>query len=698
MAILENPIEYLKGVGPTRAELLKKELNIYTYSDLLHHFPFRYIDKSLIYNISDLSEDLPYIQLRGKIIKFEEKGKFKSKRLIAHFQDDTGIIELVWFKGARWVKPGVKLNSDYIVFGKPSAFNNKFNIVHPELDLLDDNVNFSPGLQAVYHSTELLNAKGLSSRAISKLVVTLLPHISNNLEENLSPDLIAKLNLPSREKAFNDIHCPKDSKMLVRAQKRLKFEELFFLQLHLIKLKLTRNKKSKGYPFESLGCHFNDFYENHLPFELTNAQKNVLKEIRADVKYPQQMNRLLQGDVGSGKTLVALLSMLMAIDNNFQACLMAPTEILAKQHFNSISNYLEKMNIKVQILTGSSKTKERRILHAELEDGKIDLLIGTHALLEDKVKFSNLGLVIIDEQHRFGVAQRAKLWKKNKYPPHVLVMTATPIPRTLSMTLYGDLDVSVIDELPPGRKEVKTMWKSDASRLSIIKFMRDQITKGRQIYVVFPLIEESEKLDYKDLMEGYNQIEREFPLPKYQVSIVHGQMKAEDKEYEMNRFVKGVTDIMVATTVIEVGVNVPNASVMIIESAERFGLSQLHQLRGRVGRGSEQSYCMLVSGNKVSVEAKKRLQTMVDTNDGFRISEVDLEIRGPGDMMGTKQSGILDFKIANIVTDNKILQFARNEAKMLLEEDKNLENADNINIARYYRSYARERNEWSRIS
>jgi ATP-dependent DNA helicase RecG len=410
------------------------------------------------------------------------------------------------------------------------------------------------------------------------------------------------------------------------------------------------------------------------------------------------MNRLLQGDVGSGKTLVALLSMLMAIDNDFQACLMAPTEILAKQHFNSISIYLEKMNIKVQILTGSSKTKERRILHTELEDGKIDLLIGTHALLEDKVKFSNLGLVIIDEQHRFGVAQRAKLWKKNKYPPHVLVMTATPIPRTLSMTLYGDLDVSVIDELPPGRKEVKTMWKSDASRLSIIKFMRDQITKGRQIYVVFPLIEESEKLDYKDLMEGYNQIVREFPLPKYQVSVVHGQMKAEDKEYEMNRFVKGVTDIMVATTVIEVGVNVPNASVMIIESAERFGLSQLHQLRGRVGRGSEQSYCMLVSGDKVSVEAKKRLQTMVDTNDGFRISEVDLEIRGPGDMMGTKQSGILDFKIANIVTDNKILHFARNEAKILLDEDENLENADNINIARYYRPYARERNGWSRIS
>ena len=698
MLILDSPIDYLKGVGPLRAELLKKELGIFTYNDLLHHFPFRYIDKSMIYKINDLSDDLPYIQLRGKIIKFEEKGKYKSKRLIAHFKDDSGIVELVWFKGIRWIKSGVKLDSDYIVFGKPSSFNGKFNIVHPELDFVDDSIKFSKALQPVYHSTELLNAKGLSSRAICKLTKNLLPQIINNLDENLSPHLILKLNLPSRDQAFFDIHQPQNSKILVRAQKRLKFEELFFLQLHLIKLKLTRRKKSKGYAFVNLSDNFNNFYNKHLPFKLTNAQKRVLKEIRIDVKLPQQMNRLLQGDVGSGKTLVALLSMLMAVDNNFQACLMAPTEILANQHFQSISKYLEKMEIKTAILTGSTKTKQRKILHSELEDGNINLLIGTHALLEDKVKFSNLGLVVIDEQHRFGVAQRAKLWKKNDNPPHILVMTATPIPRTLSMTLYGDLDISVIDELPPGRKDVKTMWKTDTSRLSIINFMREQITKGRQIYIVFPLIEESEKLDYKDLMEGYKSIEREFPLPDYQVSVVHGQMKAEDKEYEMSRFVKGITNIMVATTVIEVGVNVPNASVMIIESAERFGLSQLHQLRGRVGRGGEQSYCILVSGNKVSIEAKKRLKTMVDTNDGFKISEVDLELRGPGDMMGTKQSGILDFKIANIVTDNKILHFARNEAELLLENDENLDNAENINIARYYRPYARERNGWSRIS
>jgi len=494
------------------------------------------------------------------------------------------------------------------------------------------------------------------------------------------------------------VHQPKDAKSLVRAQKRLKFEEFFFLQLHLLKLKLTRNKKFKGYPFENLGEGFNEFYNKHLPFELTGAQKRVLKEIRNDVRNPQQMNRLLQGDVGSGKTLVALLSMLMAVDNGYQACLMAPTEILARQHFTTISEYLKEQNIKVDILTGSTKTKDRRVLHEQLENGEIDILIGTHALIEDKVKFQNLAFVVIDEQHRFGVAQRAKLWKKNKFPPHMLVMTATPIPRTLSMTLYGDLDVSVIDELPPGRKEVKTMWKTDSSRLQIINFMREQIALQRQIYVVFPLIEESEKLDYKNLMEGYNAIDREFPMPEFQVSVVHGQMKPEDKEYEMKRFVDGVTNIMVATTVIEVGVNVPNASVMIIESAERFGLSQLHQLRGRVGRGAEQSYCILVSGNKVSVEGKTRLQTMVDTNDGFEISEVDLKLRGPGDMMGTKQSGVLDFKIADIVADNKILHFARNEADLLLKEDEELEKAENINIARAYRPYARERTGWSRIS
>jgi ATP-dependent DNA helicase RecG len=698
MHILDTPIDFLNGVGPLRSDLLKKELRIFTYGDLLMHYPFRYIDRSKIHTIAELRESMPNIQLKGKIIKFEEKGQKRDKRLIAHFQDETGVIELVWFKGIRWVRSGVKLHTEYIVFGNPSAFKGKFNIVHPEMDMQEENQQFTAGLQAVYHATELLNAKGLSSRAIGKLIKGLLPLLKNHLEETLSASLVEKLNLPTRVRALVDVHQPKDAISLVRAQKRLKFEEFFFLQLHLLKLKLTRNKKFKGYPFENLGEGFNDFYNKHLPFELTGAQKRVLKEIRNDVRNPQQMNRLLQGDVGSGKTLVALLSMLMAVDNGYQACLMAPTEILARQHFATISEYLQAQNIKVAILTGSTKTKERRILHEQLENGEIDILIGTHALIEDKVKFKNLAFVVIDEQHRFGVAQRAKLWKKNKFPPHMLVMTATPIPRTLSMTLYGDLDVSIIDELPPGRKEVKTMWKTDSSRLQIINFMREQIALQRQIYVVFPLIEESEKLDYKNLMEGYNAIDREFPMPEFQVSVVHGQMKPEDKEYEMKRFVDGVTNIMVATTVIEVGVNVPNASVMIIESAERFGLSQLHQLRGRAGRGAEQSYCILVSGNKVSTEGKTRLKTMVETNDGFKISEVDLELRGPGDMMGTKQSGVLDFKIADIIVDNKILHFARNEANLLLKDDEDLEKEENINIARAYRPYARERMGWSRIS
>ena len=698
MYILDTPIEYLKGIGPSRANLFKKELNIFTYGDLLYHYPFRYIDKSIIHSIASLSDGMPFIQLKGKIIKFQERGHKKSRRLVADFKDETGLIELVWFKGIRWIKSALKLNTDYIVFGKPSLYKGLFNIPHPEIDVIEDKKEFTSGLQPVYHSTDLLNAKGLNSRAIAKLTKVLLSFLVNQLEETLSANLISKLNLPSRETSLFDVHHPKDSKSLVRAQKRLKFEEFFFLQLHLLKLKLTRTKKSKGYAFENLGDNFNNFYKNYLPFDLTNAQKRVLKEIRNDVRNPQQMNRLLQGDVGSGKTLVALLSMLMAVDNNYQACLMVPTEILAQQHFRSISKYLAKMDIEVAVLTGSTKAKERKLLHHRLEQANIDLLIGTHALLEDKVVFSNLGLVIIDEQHRFGVAQRAKLWKKNEYPPHVLVMTATPIPRTLSMTVYGDLDVSIIDELPPGRKEVKTMWKTDSSRLQVINFMKKQIHLGRQIYIVFPLIEESEKLDYKDLIEGYNAIEREFPLPDFQVSMVHGQMKAEDKEYEMKRFIDGITNIMVATTVIEVGVDVPNASVMIIESAERFGLSQLHQLRGRVGRGAEQSYCILISGDKLSNEGKTRLRTMQDTNDGFKISEVDLRLRGPGDMMGTKQSGILDFKIADLIIDNKILHFARQEAELLLKDDENLEKAENINIARTYRPYARERLGWSRIS
>ncbi len=698
MDILSTPIDYLKGVGPQRANLLKEELNICTYIDLLEHYPFRYIDRSKTYNISQLSHDMPYIQIRGSVIRFEEKGIRNKKRLIAYLQDNSGIIELVWFKGIRWIKSTIKINAEYIVFGKPTVHLGKLNISHPEMDLVEDeNLSLSI-LQSVYHSTEKLNAKGLSSRSIGKLIKLLLTVLDSSFEENLSDSLIKRLNLPTRKQAFFDIHNPKDLRSLSRAKKRLKFEEFFFFQLHLLKTKLIIQKKNRGYSLPLIGDAFNNFYNNTLEFSLTNAQKSVLKDIRYDLKKSVQMNRLLQGDVGSGKTLVALLSMLIAVDNNYQSCLIAPTEILALQHFKTFRNYLEKHNVIVDLLTGSTTNKQRVIILEKLELGEIDMLIGTHALLENRVNFKNLAFVVIDEQHRFGVAQRAKLWKKNNYPPHMLVMTATPIPRTLSMTLYGDLDVSIIDELPPGRKEVKTLWKSDSSRLQIISFMREQINHGRQIYVVFPLIEESEKLDYKDLIEGYNSIEREFPLPDYQVSVVHGKMKSEDKEYEMKRFIDGVTDIMVATTVIEVGVDVPNASVMIIESAERFGLSQLHQLRGRVGRGQEQSFCVLVSGNKISNDAKTRLKTMVSTNDGFKISEVDLKLRGPGDIMGTKQSGLLDFKIADVVSDNKILFFARNEAEKLLKEDQDLNNVENINISRYYRPYARAKAEWSRIS
>ena len=699
MHILTTSIEYLKGVGPIRADLFKKELKIFTFRDLLFHFPFRYIDKSKIYLVSDLSPDMPNIQLFGKIIKIEEKGHKKNKRLIAYFQDNSGIIELVWFKGLRWVKSSVKLNSKYLVFGKPTFFKGTYNIVHPEIELKEDNDNsLSNSFQAVYPSTELLNVKGLNSRAISKLIKTLLPLLNDCFVETLSSDIIVKLNLPSRKEAFFDIHIPENIKKLVRAQKRLKFEELFFFQLHLLKTKVNRQEKIKGYSFDILGDNFNDFYKNFLPFDLTNAQKRVLRDIRNDLKSSKQMNRLLQGDVGSGKTLVALLSMLIAIDNQYQTCIMAPTEILSQQHFQYFSDFLNNLDINIALLTGSTKAKYRKKIHEKLENGSIDILIGTHALLEDSVKFENLGLVIIDEQHRFGVAQRARLWKKNNRPPHVLVMTATPIPRTLSMTLYGDLDISVIDELPPGRKLVKTTWKSDSSRLQIINFIKQQIESGRQIYIVFPLIDESETLEYKNLVEGINSIEREFPLPKYQLSILHGQMKAEDKENEMKRFAEGITNIMVSTTVIEVGVNIPNASVMIIESAERFGLSQLHQLRGRVGRGAEQSYCILMSGNKLSHEAKSRLSTMVETNDGFKIAEEDLKLRGPGDMMGTQQSGMLNFKLVDIVKDHSILVFARNEAENLLQNDQNLEKAENINIARSYFPYAKERAGWSRIS
>ena len=699
MDLLSTPIDFLKGVGPARADILKSELQIFTYKDLLYYFPFRYVDKSKIFKISELSSDLPFIQIKGRIIKFEEIGKSRSKRLVAHLEDDTGIIKLIWFKGIRWIKGTLKLNIEYLVFGKPSSFKHSFNIVHPEIDLCEDfNQKAHIGFQGVYHSSEKLTAKGLNSRGISKIIKQLIPLLKNDIRETLSSRIIKDLNLISKQEALINIHIPRDNSNLIRAQKRLKFEEFFFLQLHLLKLKLIRIKKLKGYSFKVIGKNFNEFYNNYLPFDLTEAQKKVLKEIRKDVQGNVQMNRLLQGDVGSGKTLVAFLSMLMAIDNNFQACIMAPTEILAQQHMETISDFTKNMTLEVGILTGSSKTKERRLLHQKLESGEINILIGTHALLEDKVKFNNLGLVIIDEQHRFGVAQRSKLWRKNDYPPHILVMTATPIPRTLSMTLYGDLEVSVIDEMPPGRKEVKTVWRTDSNRLKVIGFIREQIKIGRQIYIVFPLIKESEILDYKNLMDGYESLVRDFPLPEYQVSVVHGKMKAEDKEYEMKRFVDGITDIMVATTVIEVGVNVPNASVMIIESAERFGLSQMHQLRGRVGRGAEQSYCILMSGNKLSNEAKERLNTMVNTSDGFRISEVDLRLRGAGDIMGTRQSGALKFRIADLIEDSDILEYSRNIAVKLLSEDENLAKEENKNILKEYLPYAKQRTKWGRIS
>ena len=698
MHVLSTPIEYLKGVGPIRAELLKKELRIFTYEDLLMHYPFRYIDKSNIHLIRNVSEDISHIQFKGKIVRLEEKGLKRSKRLIAYFRDSSGEIELVWFKSIKWIKTSINLDKEYLVFGKPSSFGGKINLVHPDLDPVEGSIKDFRGLHGVYSTTEKLINRGLNSRAISKLVKNLIPFLSNAIEESLSNEILEKYKLPKKKEALINIHLSRDLKELERAQKRLKFDELFFLQLHLIKIKIIRNNKFIGYSLSSLGENFNTYYSKYLKFELTNAQKRVLKEIRLDVKNNKQMNRLLQGDVGSGKTIVALLSMLMAVDNGFQACIMAPTEILAQQHFTTISEELKGMDINVDILTGSKKTKARRELVENLENGNINLLVGTHALLEDYVKFKNLGFVVIDEQHRFGVAQRAKLWKKNKFPPHILVMTATPIPRTLSMTLYGDLDISIIDELPPGRKLVQTLWRSDSSRLNITRFMKEQIALGRQIYIVFPLIDESAKLDYKNLIEGYDSISIDFPLPDFQVSVVHGKMKSDTKEYEMNRFINGTTDIMVATTVIEVGVNVPNASVMIIESAERFGLSQLHQLRGRVGRGASQSYCVLMSGDKVSNEGKTRLKTMVNTTDGFKIAEVDLKLRGPGDMMGTKQSGILDFKIADIVKDGKILEYARKEAFNLLEDDVDLLKSENINIARFYRPYARERMGWSRIS
>lgn len=842
--MLQTPITYLKGVGPNRAETLLSELGIATYQDLINLFPHRYIDRTRYYKIAQLQRSNADVQIIGKIIHIKTVEQKRGKRLVATFIDETGEMELVWFRGQKWIRENLKLNTPYVVFGRCNWYNGKFSMPHPDMELLADHEKgLKIAMQPIYPSTEKLSNKGITNRAINKMMQQLFLESSGRFSETLSDKIIFELQLLSKSESLFNIHFPKNQELLAKAQFRLKFEELFYIQLQLISKKLLRKQKIKGFNFNQVGQLFNTFYRDHLPFELTNAQKRVIKEIRADLGSNAQMNRLLQGDVGSGKTIVALMIMLLAIDNGFQACLMAPTEILAQQHYNGIKELLDKTEVTCELLTGSVKKSVRRPIHEQLENGELHILIGTHAVLEDKVQFKNLGLAIVDEQHRFGVAQRSKLWHKgsppltppkgrvneihHKYqtarpstyqllkelqldrkkktteaerilwnqlktkqlgvkfrrqhiidefivdfvclskkliievdggyhqkpqrkevdamrtqiltdlgykvmrfknervigaidsvlkkiasvlnylpfgedggavPPHILVMTATPIPRTLAMSLYGDLDISVIDELPPGRKPIKTVHRYDSNRLKVFHFIKDEIKKGRQIYMVYPLIQESEALDYKDLMDGYESIVRDFPLPDYQISIVHGKMKPADKDYEMERFVKGETNIMVATTVIEVGVNVPNASVMIIESAERFGLSQLHQLRGRVGRGADQSYCILMTSHKLSSEAKTRLETMVRTNDGFEIAEVDLKLRGPGDLMGTQQSGILNLKIADIVKDNDILKTARHYAIQTLKNDPNLEHPNNLVVRHTYAQLARHKNIWTYIS
>jgi ATP-dependent DNA helicase RecG len=696
---LQTSIAYLKGVGPARAELLGKELGIFSYADLANFFPNRYIDRTQFFKISQLQANNSEVQIVGKITSVKTVQQKRGSRLVATFIDETGTMELVWFRGAKWIKETLKVNIPFVIFGKVNYFNGLFTMPHPEMELVSDyKKSLRTAMQPVYPSTEKLVNKNITNRVMQKIMQSLFVETEGRFGETLSDTILSDLLLMGKSEAMFNVHFPKSQQDLTKAQKRLKFEELFFIQLQLIRKKMIRKHKIKGYVFENIGTHFNTFYKNNLPFDLTNAQKRVLREIRKDVGSGAQMNRLLQGDVGSGKTIVAVLAILIALDNGFQAAFIAPTEILAQQHFNAVQELLEGTNLNVRLLTGSSKISQRRIIHKELENGELQILIGTHALLEDKVKFKNLGLAIIDEQHRFGVAQRAKMWMKNELPPHVLVMTATPIPRTLAMSVYGDLDISVIDELPPGRKSIRTIHRFDKNRLGVFQFLKEEIEKGRQVYIVYPLIQESEKMDYKDLMDGYESISREFPAPKYQISIVHGQMKAVDKEFEMQRFIKKETQIMVATTVIEVGVNVPNASVMVVESAERFGLSQLHQLRGRVGRGADQSYCILMSSFKLSADAKVRLETMVKSSDGFEISEVDLKLRGPGDLMGTQQSGVLNLRIADIVKDTAILQKARNVAVEVLKSDPNLSTIVNKNILNTYQKIAQNKGIWVNIS
>ena len=693
----KRSITYLPGVGSKRAEILQKEVGISSFEDLLFYFPYKYIDRSRFYTVSEVNGNMPFIQLKGKITLFDTLGEGTAKRLIGKFSDGTGVIDLVWFKGIAYVKGKIKTDTEYIVFGKPTLFGSTCNIVHPDIDTIEQADQVAKGLTPYYNTTERMKKAFLPSRAIQNLQYTLLNSLHWQLPETLSADVLDRIHMPSMSEAIRNVHFPESVDQLRKAQLRLKFDELFFIQLNILRTAGLRKRKLQGILFPTVGDYFNAFYKEHLPFALTNAQKRVVREIRADMGSGRQMNRLLQGDVGSGKTLVGLLAMLLALDNHCQACLMAPTEILAAQHYATISHFLQGMEVKVALLTGSTRKKEREKLLPAIASGEIQIVIGTHALIEESVQFHSLGLAIIDEQHRFGVEQRSKLWTKNSEPPHVLVMTATPIPRTLAMTLYGDLDVSVIDELPPGRKPIRTLHRYDNKKAELYAFLRSEIQKGRQVYVVYPLIEGNEKLDYKDLEAGFETFKEVFP--EYKVCMVHGRMKAADKEREMQLFVSGEAQILLATTVIEVGVNVPNASVMVIESAERFGLSQLHQLRGRVGRGAEQSYCILVSSYKLSNDTRKRLEIMVNSNDGFRIAEEDLRLRGHGDLEGTRQSGEgIDLKIANLATDGQILQYARELAQEVLDKDPDLMSETHRILNERLKTLFAKKKDWSLIS
>ncbi len=697
--LLQTPIEFLKGVGPKRGEILRKEAGVSTYFDMLTYYPFRHVDRSRFMPIVEINSENVYLQVRGKVISNQLIGQGRSSRLVVTISDSSGSIDLIWFQGINWVKDKFTAGSEWVVFGKPSLFNGKYNISHPETESMAEfTAQPADPLHPVYNSTDKMKLNGLATRAISKITRTLISQLQGVIPETLNNDILYQLKLVGREEALLNIHFPSNTEILEKARARLKFDELFFIQLRLLRYKNNRAQIIKGNIFSHIGDLFNDFYNEYLPFKLTDAQKKVLREIRADVGSGKQMNRLLQGDVGSGKTLVALMCMLMALDNGFQACLMAPTEILANQHYATIKKFLDGMNITVDLLTGSTKKNRRKEIHPMLQSGELHIIIGTHALIEDAVKFSKLGLVVVDEQHRFGVAQRAKMWSKSTIPPHVLVMTATPIPRTLAMTVYGDLDLSVIDELPPGRKPILTYHFYESGHEKVYNFMRQQIALGRQIYVVYPLIEESEMLDLKNLQDGFDHLKQVFPSSKYALSMVHGRMKADEKESEMQRFKLGETQIMVATTVIEVGVDIPNASVMVIENAERFGLSQLHQLRGRVGRGADQSHCILLTGFNLTADGRTRIETMVRTNDGFEIADVDLKLRGPGDLEGTKQSGILDLKLADIVRDEQILRAARNIAQNLLDADPYLVKEENLRIVRYLNYLSSKKAEWAMIS